>query len=198
MFFPSAQRGVLLFFDMDKSSGGERGLEMMGLEAKVLSTAEVEQYASQIQALKYDALNPEENLHAGGTYGEHRATIKQEVSDMGKSGSRDSVIAVLDGDKVVGFMAVEKTSPTEAEVKELWTASSGRSQRSIVRKLLGKAKEHFSVGSVHHLNMDLESASQDVGYATSDSSLQHFVRPVEGEAAPEISKHTEGVDEVVE
>lgn len=156
-------------------------MEAMGETAKVLSAAEVETYASQIQALKYNALNPDQNLHAEGTYGEHKEVVKDEIRALGKAGSRDKVIALFDGEKVVGFMSIEKTSPTEAEVKELWTVSSGRAQRGAVRKLLGKAKEYFSVTSVRHLMMNLDSATDDVGYARTDSTLQHFVRPVESQ-----------------
>jgi hypothetical protein len=195
---------------MPSKGGGEMkdsSIEVSGLEAKVLSAADLEKYASQIQALKYDAQNPEMNLHAEGTYGGHKEAVKQQIRDLGKSGSRDTVVAVFEGDKIVGFMSVEKISPTEAQAKEVWTKSSGRAQRQVFRALLGKVKEHFTVKHVSHIKVDLEGATKDVRSAARDAKFQHFVKSTEESSTPKIesssiapdnSKHTEGVDEVVE
>lgn len=182
----------------------DTALESSGLEAKILNAAELEQYASQIQALKYDAQHPGMNLHAEGTYGGHKDAIKQEIRDMGQAGSRDTVVAVFDGDKIVGFMSTERVSPTEAKAKEVWTKSSGRAQQQIFRKLIGKAKEHYTVKHVSHLRVNLENAPTTVAAASADSMARNFIRPTETAEVespsilPDMPEHVEGVDDKVE
>lgn len=161
---------------MDGSNSFKEGKEAAGIRVEKLSANDLSRYASQIEALKYDALNPDENLHREGTQRGRREEVKEERRDMSHVGSRESAYVLLDGERVIGFLTVNRISSTEAEVGELWTAVSGRPQRDIARKLLSGAKDHLSPHHVQHLLIQMEEVDSRMENVSNTHGLEHYIK----------------------
>ena len=123
--------------------------EMPGLRVERITSLSA--YAAKIRALRYNALDTTQN-RAG--FDEKRGAVSEIKHSLRAPGDHDAIYVAEDGEKLLGFLAVEKStvSGKRATIRQLWTARPGRSQYLIMAKLIGAAKQDLTDNGYTKLN----------------------------------------------
>ena len=131
---------------MPTSAGGEMkqsAEQLPGIRVvPVESAGELSEYGSGIRRLRYDALNTEENK---GPWLRRRGAVSEIKKSFKRPADHDVAYVAMDGEDVVGFLAVEKTpAGKRADIRQLWTSLPGHPQRAVIAKLIGAAKHYLT------------------------------------------------------
>jgi len=153
--------------------------EMPGLQIVPLeSREELKKHRVEIgDWMRHDAIK--EEYEPTGQSFERKETLKHLEEGLRSSelhsGKHELVLAAKNGEKILGFLAIETTEAgKKAELKELWTKFEDRSQRTIITKLLLSAKEHLEEKQYRYL--DVVSSSEVLLSVARRPEFQYFLR----------------------
>ena len=128
-----------------------------GLQVERITS--LSEYASHIRTnCRYNALNTDENKAPLTVRKRELGAVRHTLHHA----NPDTVFIAKDGERIVGFLSVKKTPQgKKAEIRQLWTALPGHSQRVIIGGLIRAAKQELTDKGYSRLNVERISPSTD-------------------------------------
>ena len=166
-----------------KGASQSESPETRGIQVEVVERARLNEYEHQIAGLEKNALDTTLDQSKGGSISERKTALHNILEEMRVSERSGLTLVAKEGEKVVGFISVEKGTHT-AEVKNLWMSTNdSEEQQSIIVNLINGALTQLEKGAQSYSKLHIRPVAQSEGFKRYRTFPEHQNRLIIEDAA---------------